>query len=305
MKNEDIFDALGSIRDCYIEEALKKKRKPVWLKAMAAAACALLIICAVWIWKQSKNPSSEGSGVYATKDGIVIPPLKVSLSAEENASMSMVGFLIYEGRCYVADERLADKKALKGEYLGTSNGLIDEWTPKEGYVDYAGSVKGDFFAVSGYDPVFMICMERETGELLILVNNNDLVLKKGSELFEDRLHLSNFDYVQYQSREDWYYGRGNIRSYGASYDTVLADFTAALGDADFMRIEDIPLEDGQDNVYDSKEICHLYFQMADGMTVHLRCFEGGYVRYSGIMDVCVRIGEDVFAAICGAFDDMP
>lgn len=28
--------------------------------------------------------------------------------------------------------------------------------------------------------------------------------------------------------------------------------------------------------YDALEICRLYFQMKDGMTIVLRCFEGGY-----------------------------
>ena len=77
--------------------------------------------------------------------------MEVSLSANENAAM--LAFFIYQGRCYVQYEWIDHGDALVGEYLGTATGLIDEWTPQEGYVDLAGSVQGDFYAVNGYDPL--------------------------------------------------------------------------------------------------------------------------------------------------------
>ena len=81
---------------------------------------------------------------------MTIPPLEVSLSSELAADM--IGFFIYEGRCYVQYNHIDNGTDLIGEYLGTATGLIDEWTPKEGYVDFAGSVRGDFYSVKGYDP---------------------------------------------------------------------------------------------------------------------------------------------------------
>ena len=54
-----------------------------------------------------------------------------------------------------------DSSKIVGEYLGTATGLIDEWTPRDGYVELAGSVEGDFYSVKGYEPSFLLCMQKE------------------------------------------------------------------------------------------------------------------------------------------------
>ena len=41
------------------------------------------------------------------------------------------------------------------------------------------------------------------------------------------------------------------------------------------------------------------FYKDDGMIIHLRCFEGDYVQYAGVPDVCVKIDQNVFDAVCG------
>lgn len=79
---------------------------------------------------------------------------------------------------------------------------------------------------------------------------------------------------------------------------AIDDFVAALNEGGFMLMDDIPLPEEETDIYDALEICRLYFQMKDDMTVVLRCFEGGYVQYTGIGDVCLKIDRKLFDSIC-------
>ena len=102
-------------------------------------------------------------------------------------------------------EWLEDNGAIAGEPLGTATGLIDEWTPKDGYVELAGSVSGEFYTVNGFDPSFMLCMKHDDRRISTYICNSGITLKYGSDLYEDRLHLSkNNISAEYESRESWY-----------------------------------------------------------------------------------------------------
>ena len=60
--------------------------------------------------------------------------------------------------------------------MGTATGLIDEWTPKEGYVELAGSVSGDFYTVNGFDPTFLLCMKEDGDAIQLFVCNSGITL---------------------------------------------------------------------------------------------------------------------------------
>ena len=129
--------------------------------------------------------------------GVTIPKLEVSLSAESSADM--LGFFIYQGNCYVHYDWIYDDVDIIGKHLGAATGLIDEWTPRDGYVEFAGSVKGDFYEVKGYDPSFMLCMKHTDGSISLYVCDTGITLKYGSELYTDRLDLAgNYTSVQYE-----------------------------------------------------------------------------------------------------------
>lgn len=297
MKRKIISDAVTNISDKHIVEAAdyvaktkKKNPKQIWLRWGALAACLCLVI-GIFIW-QNQPQSHDKPGIVADENGVTIPQIEVSLSS--NSSADMIPFFIYQGRIYVHDEFLYNADSLVGEYLGTSIGTIDEWTTKDEYVDFAGSIRGDFYSVNGYAPSFMLCMKNEDNSISTYVNNNGITLKYGSELFEGRLHLSeNYASVKYQTRNDWYNSIGEPIPLEGNTEEM-ESFIEALNTAEFMRLADIPLEDGETSVYDSKEIYHLFFEMENGMVIHLRLFEGGYVNYDGINGVCVKMDEKVF-----------
>lgn len=312
MNSKDLYNAIGKVDDDILEEsetaAHVRKTKNRWLKSGAMAACLCLVIAGAVIWKQiqsshadePKAANAENTWTTVSENGVTIPPMDVSLSANETADM--IGFFIYQGRHYVQYEWIYDDVDIIGEHLGTATGLIDEWTPKDGYVEFAGSVRGDFYAVKGYDPAFILCIKQSTGAVCTYICNNGITLKYGSELYEDWLHLSgNFGSVQYESRASWYFSQGERYQMNGINDIVL-DFIAGLDAAQFVPSDTVPLEDGQDHITDT-ELYHLYFQMENGMTVHLRLHENGYVRFQGILDLCVQVPEKSYSALLELLDN--
>ena len=323
MKRETISDAITNIDGKYIEEAgnytYTQKTKAYtknFRTFITFAACFCLIIGGLYLWKQfpfgAHNDSSEEKYIELGKiseekvseDGVTIPQLEVELSSSSNhlAESYMLAFFIYQGRSYVQYEWIENGTALVGEYLGTSAGLIDEWTKSDGYVEGAGSIAGDFYSVKGFDPSFMLCMEFEDGTIETFVNNNGFTIKYGSELFEDRLHLENYVSVEYQTRESWYYSQGEPILLSDNYSDIVDEFLNELNISEFMLLSDIPLDENDTNVYDSKEIYHMFFVMENGMTIHLRLFEGGYVSFQGISQICVQIDSEVFSKLIQAFE---
>lgn len=315
MNAEKLFGAVDQIDSKYIEEAIHYKagKKKGWMRWCAAAACLCIAAGGVLLWKCLPSPNSESGKIEnpqmneATigQEGVTIPPAQFSLEliSDPAVQSDMIGFFIYQGRTYIYYEWIEDNGMTLGEYLGTATGLIDEWTPSDGHVELAGSVSGDFYSVQGFDPTFMLCMKRGDGQIDLFICNTGITLQYGSELYEDRLHLSdNYISVQYEVRKSWHYSNRKACILDEKGTKIINNFISALNAAEFMLSDDIPLDEEEYSIYD-KEICHMYFQMQNGMTVELRLFEGGYVSFQGILDVCVQIPEETFASLVSLFEN--
>lgn len=310
MNSKDLYDAINEVDDDILERSeaavceykKKSEKKNSWMKYCAVAACLCLVVLGTIIWRQSAvstPPHNGDTGLTVSEDGVTIPKKNVSLSAKEAADM--LAFFIYQGRCYVQYEWVYDNEYMIGEYLGTATGLIDEWTPKEGYVELAGSISGDFYSVQGYDPSFMLCMTDTDGAVSTYICNNGITLKYGSELYEDRLHLSgNIKAVQYESRSSWYFSQKERYQMDGVPDIVL-DFIKEIDSALFFPCDLVPLGEGQTSVADT-ELYHLYFRMEDGTTVHLRLHENGYVRFQGMSELCVQVPEEGYNELLELLD---
>lgn len=300
MKNEKILNALGKVDEKFItasspENTKKTKNAKInaWVKWGAMAACLCLVVGGA-IWGMTTlSTNDEPSGYVISEDGITIPAMEVTLATEDVAMADMLAFFIYEGRCYVQYEHIYEATGIVGEYLGTATGTIDEWTPKEGYVDFAGSIRGDFYSVNGYAPEFMLCAKDTASVVSTYICNNGITLKYGKELYEDRLHLSeNIIGVQYESRTSWYQSMGEI--YELDIDEVyIQDFISQLSAEKFLLCQEVVEQEGWNHMVDS-EIYHLYFTMNNGTKIHLRLHENGYVRFQGLTDLCVKIPEECY-----------
>ena len=301
MRGNELLDKMELIVPAYVEaaETEPKVKKNIWIKWWAVAACLCLTAIGATLWRQPAPTPSEDNELTAYENGVTIPQLNVSLSANEEGDM--IAFFIYQGRCYVQYEWIYDDADIVGEYLGTAIGLIDEWTPEEGYVELAGSTRGDFYAVKGYDPSFMLCM-KENGAVTTYICNNGITLKYGSELYEDRLHLSGgFESVRYESRDSWYYSRDEYYQLSNDDDMIL-DFIAAMDSTLFIPCDTVPLDEGITYITET-ELYHLFFRMKNGMTVHLRLHENGYVCFDGMLALCIQVPEESYNAMLNLLDN--
>ena len=211
----------------------------------------------------------------------------------------MLAFFIYQGRCYLQYDWIDHGSDLVGEKVGTATGLIDEWTPAEGYVELAGSVSGDFYTVRGFAPAFLLCMKEDGDAIQLFVCNNGITLYQGSELFEERLGLSNrLKAVTYEDEDSWYDGKEDIHTLH-DLDAVKT-LIAAMDKATFQLSDQADLYEEKKDGGLSKELYHVYCKLDNGVTVTLRLFQGGYVTFTGLPDACVQVPEATFDAFLAA-----
>ncbi len=188
---------------------------------------------------------------FNRKVGVYIPRKELYLVKQEGVAYSWRAPLaVYNGRCYIgltASEGGDD--SLLGEYLGTCTGLLDEWSEKDCYVDFASNIEGKLYTVKGYDTDFMIGFKAHIDEpshsFTPLINDNDINLKHGADLFEDRLHLAgNYNKVTYQSYADWSSESEKVvRVFDDASQDILTEFVDSLNKGKFFPIEAILSED--------------------------------------------------------------
>jgi len=234
--------------------------------------------------------------------GIEIPKWEVTLGkTDDNVEVDMIAFFIYEGRCYVQSEYYQEGFSLVGDYVGTSTGLIEEWTKEDGYVDYAGSIAGEFYEVKGYDPEFMLCMKYGNGAVETFIHNNGIVLGKGSDLMEDRLRLrDNFEKVTFKTQKEWNEELREEKNHvlPEEYDTLMNRFIESFCSDDFVYISDTPLDvNGASRYHENMDNYHLTFHTKDGMRFDFVLYEDGYVRFQEFYSVCVQIEPDLYEEI--------
>ena len=140
-------------------------------------------------------------------------------------------------------------------------------------------------------------MKSTSGQLYLFICNNGITLQYGAELYEDWLHLSeNYAAVEFETRKSWYNSEHQRYRLTEDSSETIKTFIRQLDTAEFIPTNQISLVDGVSSVYEM-EIYHLYFQLKDGLTVHLRLYQNGYVRFDGIMDVAVKIPETEWMAL--------
>lgn len=315
MTGDNILSAVGDVPDEFIEDAVlppSTVRRLHWGRWAALAACLAVIVVGVFAARyfaggapDSGDSDSGSPGItYEENTGVTIPRSELALGRDEGQAASMIAFFIYGGRSYVHYDSIDGQYAesVIGEHLGTSTGLIDEWTSRDGYVELAGSVAGDFYAVRGFDPGFLLCMRWADGDVALFVNNNGLTLRTGADLYEDRLHLTeNYTGLTYETHDSWNEGPEELRTLSPENDPAVRDFITALDAAPFLPREAIPEPEGQ-SFYDVLETYHVYFQTPSGVPVHIRLLDGGYVIFTGLYSVCVQVEEGAYNKFVSLLD---
>lgn len=236
---------------------------------------------------------------------VKIPAIEVQLAQPKDVQMDMLAFFIYEGRCYVQDTYYEEGFSLIGDYVGTSVGLIDEWTSEDGYVDYAGSISGKFYEVKGYDPEFMLCMKFDNGAVETFIHNNGISLGKGSELIVDRLHLQdNVEKVTFKTQKEWDTSLSNEKTHVLSeeYHELMDQFLESFSSDDFVLIKDTPLDvNGSYSYHHNEKNYHITFRTEDGLQFEFTLYEDGYTSFRGLNSVCVQIDPSLYEELIAVF----
>lgn len=309
MKSKRIMDALGQVNEIYIEEAADitpAPKKHHWAKWGALAACLCLVAGGTFFFTNQTGSSSSCDSfpdeVMVSEDGVTIPPAQVTLGKEDGVEYCWAyAFFIYQGRCYKGYDRVYGDSDLIGEHLGWAKGMIDVWTPREGYVELAGNIKGDFYSVKGYDPEFMVCMRESSGAVNIFINDNGLTLKYGSDLLEDRFHLSgNLKELVYQNHNSWYNSTDEL--FALNNEDAVSDFVSLLDQGTFIPEAHALLPDGA-NYLSQADLYHVDLRRKDGITIELRLTEGGYVHFGTYFnEVCIKVNETEFNEFIALLD---
>ena len=296
MKKEIISNALSNIDDTYIEEAanyssMKKKKYRYFLLPAAACLCIIFISGIIKFMHTgtdaeaissenndyiilNKAPEEYKNSVYGIE--IPITPIEIDPYSET----SYIACLEYNDRMY-SYHSIFGNNSLLGEKLGHSIACFDEYGHPTGS---NSTVTGDFYAVKGYDSDFMVCMPLGENQLKLFVMSSGFCLSYGEDIFEARLHLSDrYKTIFFQSRDEWYYEQGQ-RMLLPEYHAAINQYLELFNNSKWIYSEPV--------ISDKIESYHMYFQLEDGITVHLRLYEDGYVIFDGIYSVCIQINKE-------------
>lgn len=304
MKKEIISNALSNIDDTYIEEAanysIKKKKYRYFL--LPTAACFFLVLLATSIYFININKSVDNVSVESDdyiilhkgpaeenkkKDysyGIDLP--KVHTEIDPYAEISYYPYIEYESRMYGYYATVDNTSNLLGNKLGYAIGCID----KNGKPTGSNStVIGDFHLVNGYNSDFMLCMISNDNKLDLFIHDNGFRISYGEEIFEDKLHVSErYDSIYVQTRNDWYYDREKQLLNQEVY-PAMDEYLELINNSKWIFSEPV--------IGNKMEDYHLFYNLEDGLIVHLRLYKDGYIGFDGVNAACLQIDKKDMATL--------
>lgn len=224
MKPDKLHDAMNHLDDDLIEAADKIRSAPKGVRTshihgLAVAACAVMVAAATLLILKSMPPMlntnsdeahiTEHTGewnelatdVNKTDDGDSSPSDDQTVNVGENGvtipqtvitENTLGEYFCYEGRIYVPYREMQDIEInnVIGEEIGTLNNVFKEKPHGDYYADFSTNMEvGDkVFTLKGYNKEFMLAVWLDT-HFHIFINDNDVTLKKGSDILVDRLNL--------------------------------------------------------------------------------------------------------------------
>ena len=243
-------------------------RKPlhrgIWVLCGGLVCAAILLFC---IWKFTYTPKS-----------VTVPAPEVSLRYDENACY-LGSFFTYQDRLYVhmRTESIADNGNILDAHLGTVTGMIPDWSPADGYADFAGNFAGEIYTVQGFDPAVVLCWKTNDGIIHFFTTDTGITVSKGRDWFEDRMQLSqryaSFQFTNWQhSSEQAYTLTGQ--------DEILTAWIKMLDTAPFVAAG-TPPEELQDS--SGTILYQASFILDNGMPLSMYLFENGYISCGNMM----------------------
>lgn len=309
-------------------EARRKKKRAVTKVLTPVMGLCLVAILGVGIWQSGilgrfdavlpgDLPSlSEGSDGNTSGDVSPTSPEYAvytdPVNLPENTSgvaADMIGCLVYKGKVYTqsADFYTYDAaiaQQLVGEYVGEAKDILhclDYGLSKENWeVEFASTYSGPVYKVNGYSEDFRLCIYVNTDQeqwLQILDNYDGIGLNTGSDLFEERLHITgHVERITYQTHDDWE-KQNSEKPFTGVPEEDMNGFFRELCSSPFVRID----PESEPGFYERAETQgHLYLHMKDGTVVELRLIDGGYVGCESLGWIFVKMPGQRFDAVLAA-----
>ena len=290
MNGESIYLAMDIIDDGAVAQAVapvNKKRGGLVRRALpaAAAACLILGVGAAMAFggaaSGKKNEDEKQAGVADptqqaefTEQPLASDepsPTEVFDYPAPTESAEWLRFFKHAGEMYYEHRILPAEADIFGDRIGIAYFAAELNKKHEDYGELAGSMRGSVYKVKGVDPRLFLCMREQDGRVVLFINETNADFARGSDLFEDMLHISEsgmkLRMVEYGGDEEHYYELDPGRS-GA------ADELIALMDRGECVMQPTGVYSGLGKSMD------LLFCREDGLTVSVTARRGGFVELS-------------------------
>jgi hypothetical protein len=288
--------------------------KRYWSKFMAVAASLLMVVGSYGVYKniihndQNQAKTNNNTAIVSKEGGLKIPSL-ILPDTSENASMDMIGLIVYNGKVYTQTATEMDTKSAEsmlGEKLGKTKGTIDEWSKQDEYaIEFASTIGvEDVYSVKGYDKDFRIMtFSVYEGEIHseYYESFNGMTIYSGEDIFGKLKISGNVVSAQYQTYSDW--DKSVERFYPMEDKHLLNSFVAELNHTIPYSYDSVEKMLG--DFRNDEEYRHMIIQLNDGSKITLVVLKDGYVRY-GNTDVYFKMEGSVFEEVWRALstDDM-
>lgn len=244
-------------------------RKPIFL-----VLCIALIL--VGCKGKISDNTEDSKGVYYQK----IDEKEIGQRYNALASYAY-GLLHYDDKMYTSalhysstEKSTLNLDSILGEEIETVLGNHGVFWSTEGEELSEVTYEGRIYQIKGYDEAFRIGIYYETSmpladtyyHLIIFEHLNDVTLHKGSELFDDRLHLSEAVWVEGAMEEK------DLQCQLSAEDTTVKEFLAALYEGTFL--------DPAEEAYPTLDSAHAYtlsFYDPIGLFTNIMVYKEGYV----------------------------
>ncbi len=290
MKPEHLQDALNDINEEYIADAhacgtasaplkpaAKKSGKPrakrFRFRLVAVAVYTLISLGALSVFRLVPSGTNAEQGVTIPKAALPDP----------SHTADMMGLICHNGKVYLqagsySSDHKEDVFRLVETYLGEAVADVDEWSvKKDGWItELAATTWGSVYTLKSYDEDFRICtanewLHPEEGHTRYYLTYyeclNGITLTKGSDLLEDRLHLS-------ETLPD-------------STDPEITELVSALNDARFVYVApnttpyNVYLGDSTGDFRRKKDYSErLVITPEDQVPLYFTVYKNGYVCYN-------------------------
>ncbi len=258
--------------------AKKPVAKYVMRTAFALASAAVIITAGVYAVNQG--------GIGSSRPSITIAEVKLPASNGE-ITARMRPLFVYQNRIYIRYSTVIattdgytvseeDILNLRGDYLGTTTGGIDEWSGEDAYItDFASNIgEAEVYTVKGYDSKYrlMVYTPYEGGFGCEIYDSfGGLTMDRGDDYFKLLNLKGNVVSYQWESMDSWNNGGTQMEEHQA--DEAVNRFIKAL-------YSSTPVERSIDTLIDETSMDaqkFLYLKTEDNLITSIRLLKEGYV----------------------------